>query len=469
MIPASASDSRLSELIFTLDGPTRYLFAIDENGILRTTQTLDFEKQSSHWVGVVARNDAVEGMIVGRMEVLVTLTDVNECVPLTTEPMYTTQVAENTGPGIPILKIDAFDCDGSNRLTFAIQGSATPYFEIMPNSGLITTTSIPLDREEQSEHILEVAVFDNGSPSLNSTTIVVVKVTDVNDVRPAFLLRSGSVQAIPEYRRTGLQEDDPSEDNKSDDNWLDAEEFEEAAKWSEWESMDGLDQGSSSGEQLWRRIFRAVAYDPDAGENGTVTYKLKYRANSGIEPALEEGSFTIDGQTGEIYTSAGSLKGGTVLKFMIEASDQGSPKTLKSTMEVILKVKSATSSPSEGPVTIAGHQQPPPVVSLTTKEKPGYTVETLESFDPDGDQLWYEIISGDDDKNFMLLPESQNVILARRIHREEKFQLNISISDGYNNLYVPVSTFPCNKQNFVLYLAYRDTPFCQFAIQMCLS
>ena len=44
-----------------------------------------------------------------------------------------------------------------------------------------------LDREVQAEHVLEVRISDNGTPPLNSTTRVVVQVTDENDNKPEFL------------------------------------------------------------------------------------------------------------------------------------------------------------------------------------------------------------------------------------------------------------------------------------------
>lgn len=52
--------------------------------------------------------------------------------------------------------------------------------------GLITTTARKLDRENQSEHIFEILIADNGIPQLSSTTRVVVTVEDVNDHSPEF-------------------------------------------------------------------------------------------------------------------------------------------------------------------------------------------------------------------------------------------------------------------------------------------
>lgn len=45
---------------------------------------------------------------------------------------------------------------------------------------------VALDREEQAQHVLRVMVTDQGRPRLNTTTIVRILVTDVNDNPPQF-------------------------------------------------------------------------------------------------------------------------------------------------------------------------------------------------------------------------------------------------------------------------------------------
>lgn len=79
------------------------------------------------------------------------------------------------------------------------------------------------------------------------------------------------------------------------------------------------------------------------------------------------------------------------------------------------------------------------MVQLTTKESAGYTVETIDALDPEGEQLWYEIVSGDPEQHFIMWPESQNLILAKKIGSPKDFKLNISISDGVNPVFVQVS------------------------------
>lgn len=46
---------------------------------------------------------------------------------------------------------------------------------------------LALDREEQAQHVLRVMVTDQGRPRLNTTTVVRILVTDVNDNPPQFM------------------------------------------------------------------------------------------------------------------------------------------------------------------------------------------------------------------------------------------------------------------------------------------
>ncbi|CAG7823399.1 unnamed protein product [Allacma fusca] len=468
--PSSFTETKYPGVIFSLEGPTRFLFSIDHTGVLRTAHMLDHEKQSSHWLGILAKSVMNEDSV-ARLEVFINVTDVNECVPLTTEPMYIIEIPENTDPGIAVLRLQAFDCDVNSDFKFLIR-SSNPCFEIDPISGEIVTTDVALDREKQSEHTFDVYVFDSGSPSLNSTTNVVIKVTDENDMSPVFLIRSGSVHVIPELR-SDLQGDEPSDDDNAVE--LENEDLEDAVKWSEWQVMDTTEDMVNA--EGWKKIFRVVAFDGDAQENGTVTYKLKYRVSTAGSSSTDE-VFSIHPQSGEIYTSASVVKSDTILKFLIQASDQGIPVPLKNEIELILKVKGVNKRVSKSPLILLPNDQ---FVSLTTKEKPGYTVETIDAMDPDGDQIWYEIVSGDPQQNFLLLPDSQNLILARPLTREQEFLLNISVSDGFNNVFTQllvkvieserISSLIWEQESYVAYIreTYEISPMATIRINASLS
>ena len=115
---------------------------------------------------------------------------------LAVNPVYYPEVRENSGPGVEVVRLQAEDgdvpdeSDPPTQLTYTIlSGNPQSLFSIDSRTGLIQTTRRSLDREAQAEHELEVLVHDNGSPPLNSTTRVFVKVLDDNDNRPRFLER----------------------------------------------------------------------------------------------------------------------------------------------------------------------------------------------------------------------------------------------------------------------------------------
>lgn len=424
-------------LLLFLEGESRSFFTIDNRGVIRTAHNLDHESHPSHWLSVVARSVA-SGKILARLECYVKVLDINECHPLTTFPSYTVEVSENVGPSSILVKLDAFDCDPSGELHFSLKTS-TPYFEVHPESGEVFTTEFPLDREKQSVHIFDVVVTDSGRPPMNSTTQIVIKLLDENDQRPKFLYTRG-IRYIPELL-SDIQRDEPGIDQDgenslelSSDDEGEEDEDEELSKWSDWTV---LEQGTDMAEGgSWKKIYRIVALDGDDGENGTIRYRLKYRANPEITAADE--SFSIHPVTGEIFTTAAVLKPDTTLKFLIEATDGGMPVPLTQEAELVLRVKTLNRGPSEPPRILLATKNH--VVSLTTKERAGYTVETIDAEDPDGDDLWFEIVSGDPDLYFNMWPESEKLILARPIPYAREFRLNISVSDGFNVVFTQVKT-----------------------------
>ncbi|KAG1673729.1 Fat-like cadherin-related tumor suppressor [Nymphon striatum] len=133
--------------------------------------------------------------------------------------MYYTSIPENSVSQTTVLTLQATDLDDNpdQKLIYKIK-SGDPqgfflineltgsyfilFYFVVPNGLLtlitsfrvcffcvITTTDRKLDRESQSEHVLEVSVTDNGHPSLSSTTRVIVNVVDYNDHAPMFLER----------------------------------------------------------------------------------------------------------------------------------------------------------------------------------------------------------------------------------------------------------------------------------------
>ncbi|XP_026729820.1 cadherin-23 isoform X2 [Trichoplusia ni] len=100
-------------------------------------------------------------------------------------------VSENATIGSAVFQVVASDPDDptqpSGQLYYSIQPSNpdAKSFAVDPHSGLITTRQ-SLDRERKSSYTLVLLVTDRGQPPQQSTRIVTVLVTDVDDHKPHF-------------------------------------------------------------------------------------------------------------------------------------------------------------------------------------------------------------------------------------------------------------------------------------------
>ncbi|XP_058828867.1 fat-like cadherin-related tumor suppressor homolog isoform X4 [Topomyia yanbarensis] len=385
-------DSRVSYSIKGGDGLG--IFAVDNEGIIRTLASLDLESKPSYWLTVCAQDQAVVPLH-SCVQVFIQLQNENDNVPLTEEAVYYPSVPESSPNDVKVLQLIAEDrdIDPLQQISYRItSGNPEGYFAINSTSGLITTTARKLDRENQSEHILEVLVMDNGAPQLSSTTRVVVQVEDVNDHAPEFDQKLYKVQ-IPANAK--------------------------------------IDQA----------LFQVLATDQDIGENGRVTYSIK----SGRGKAKK---FRIDPDTGIIY-AAKLFEVDTEYDLLVRAEDNGVPK------------KSQQARVSVAVVDVPDKSDNPPVlktidqhVELTESDTPGFLVALIQAIDYDGEQLWFDIVGGDERNEFYIGRDNGNVLLAKHLDWEtqKEYNLTISISDGvhvvYTQLYVSVIDINDHRPEF---------------------
>uniref|UniRef100_A0A672TWJ1 Protocadherin Fat 3 n=1 Tax=Strigops habroptila TaxID=2489341 RepID=A0A672TWJ1_STRHB len=141
------------------DGSGLGRFSIDEEtGVIYTADILDRETTKSYWLTVYATDHGVVPLYT-TIEVYIEVEDVNDNAPLTSEPIYYPAIMENSPKDVSVIQIQAQDPDSSTteKLTYRItSGNPQNFFVINPKTGLITTTSRKLDREQQAEHFLEV-------------------------------------------------------------------------------------------------------------------------------------------------------------------------------------------------------------------------------------------------------------------------------------------------------------------------
>ncbi|VDL84712.1 unnamed protein product [Nippostrongylus brasiliensis] len=197
--------------------------------------------------------------------------------------------------GTTVLSVFARDLDaGANgELSYFLgDGEGRDLLSINTKSGVIQTAA-PLDRETLALIRLDVIATDNGEPPRNSSALVEIGITDVNDNAPV---------------------------------------FDQAPKFIASQKRIFLEESAAVGEE----VGRVYAIDEDSGENGIVRYSLNGSQD-----------FSIDPESGIIRTTTSLDRERTAIYVLeVLASDQGSP-PLTSATEITVVVKDVNDNAPE--------------------------------------------------------------------------------------------------------------------------
>ncbi|RUS71225.1 hypothetical protein EGW08_021015, partial [Elysia chlorotica] len=161
------------------------------SGVLRVQKALDFERASNYSLQVQALDSSVDSpALSANATVVITVTDINDFVPVFDDSPYHTFVQEGMQDGpVPVMTVSARDEDsGRNGIVgYSIRkvSSSRQSFEIDQLTGEITVLH-SLDRETTPEYVLTIVAIDNGQPQQSGTGTVTLFVKDVNDHSPVF-------------------------------------------------------------------------------------------------------------------------------------------------------------------------------------------------------------------------------------------------------------------------------------------
>uniref|UniRef100_A0A8D1C6X1 Protocadherin Fat 1 n=1 Tax=Sus scrofa TaxID=9823 RepID=A0A8D1C6X1_PIG len=368
------------------DGSGVGVFKIDEEtGVIETSDRLDRESTSHYWLTIYASDQGVVPLS-SFVEVYIEVEDVNDNAPQTSEPVYYPEIMENSPKDVSVVQIEAFDPDSSSddKLTYKItSGNPQGFFSISPKTGLITTTSRKLDREQQDEHILEVTVTDNGSPPKSTIARVIVKILDENDNKPQFLQKFYKIR-LPEREKPERER-------------------------------------SSKREPL----YRVIATDKDEGPNAEISYS--------IEEGNEHGKFFIEPKTGVVLSKKFSAAGEYDI-LSIKAVDNGRPQKSSTTrlhIEWISKPK-----PSLEPIAFEES-----FFTFTVMESdPVAHMIGVITVEPPGIPLWFDIIGGNYDSHFDVDKGTGTIIIAKPLDAEQKSNYNLTVeaTDGTTTILTQV-------------------------------
>ncbi|XP_067103311.1 protocadherin Fat 2 [Osmerus mordax] len=355
------------------DGSGLGLFAIDEEtGVVRTSAMLDRESVPHYWLSVYARDMGTE-QLVSWTHVFLELLDVNDNAPEFSQPIYFASVLENVSKDKSVVKVSATDMDSSSegKLTFQMLDLQRTYFNIDPKSGVISTVK-GLDREDKSEHSIEVIVSDNGSPALSSTATVVIQVLDENDNRPKFTDKLFHVKHVEQRGQDHKQE-----------------------------------------------VSRMIARDDDEGVNAEVTYSLENDRDQ---------RFEIHPSTG-VVTSQGDFLSGNYSILTIKATDHGSPPR-SSTARLDIEWVTRPTPSSE----ILSFSEPHFTFAVMETDSVNHMVGFITT--ETQRLRWFHIIGGNEEQDFDIQVNVGTIVIARRLDagKLSNYNLTISVTDGHQTV-----------------------------------
>ncbi|XP_016148051.1 protocadherin-23 [Sinocyclocheilus grahami] len=162
-------------------------FHMESTGHLYLNSSLDYESQNVHILTIQARDSGICSLS-STQTLTVKILDVNDNPPVFQQHIYNTTIMENREPGEIIITVTAVDLDSeaNSAVSYSLlPGPGYELFTINSHTGQIST-STRLDREIQSSFTLRVQAEDSGTPSLSSTATVLCSVLDDNDNTPEF-------------------------------------------------------------------------------------------------------------------------------------------------------------------------------------------------------------------------------------------------------------------------------------------
>lgn len=175
-----------------ISASTKRHFSIDgSTGLITVKQPLDRELTPVHKLIVLASDGSSTP---SRATVIVNVTDVNDNVP-TIDTRYiinlvngTVLLSENAPLNTKIALITVTDKDADLYGKVACYTDHDVPFRLKPvfNDQFLLETAAPLDYETTREYAIKIVASDRGTPPLNTSAMVLIKIKDENDNVPIF-------------------------------------------------------------------------------------------------------------------------------------------------------------------------------------------------------------------------------------------------------------------------------------------
>nr|XP_031361911.1 protocadherin gamma-A10-like [Lonchura striata domestica] len=162
------------------------IFHLDtETGALKLSRILDFEEGVSYELEVQAHDS---GALFDTAKVTITVTDVNDNAPEISVSSKLKEIPEDAPPEtvVALLRVQDRDSGANGDVRCLLQGDVPFRLEKSYDDYYRVVTARELDREQVSEYNVTVRAADGGSPALQSSAVLALRVLDVNDNAPVF-------------------------------------------------------------------------------------------------------------------------------------------------------------------------------------------------------------------------------------------------------------------------------------------
>lgn len=204
---ANDVDSGLNGKVFySIDkGNSEKIFTINSaSGQISLKSILDREKRSNYVLEISARDNGVPSLS-SFVTVNIEVTDANDNAPYFSKTNYSFILQEDKPIGFLITKFEITDADiypNAAPYVFDIRTGNEDYFFNLEQDGFLKTAA-KFNQKAKNQYILQIRVFDNGSPSLYSDTWVAIKIIEESQYPPVISSQEIFVNSFSEEFQGG--------------------------------------------------------------------------------------------------------------------------------------------------------------------------------------------------------------------------------------------------------------------------
>ena len=193
LFTANVSDADLDPFgtvtLLIFSQPIPGVLDIDNNGLVTIADVIDRESlppnSNDQFIVTI---EASDGQKSSTATVIINVLDINDNDPIFVNHSTSMgfQEEQMTGTTLTMLSANDADIQLNGDIRYSITNQTNLPFTIDSVSGAVTSTR-KLDRESGDDWFtLEVVASDRGTPSRNATTVISVRVVDINDNPPTF-------------------------------------------------------------------------------------------------------------------------------------------------------------------------------------------------------------------------------------------------------------------------------------------